>query len=138
MADVTANLPIGQQVSLPGHFNVPVVLEAARPLGRGFECRVRLPDGTLDEAVHLSVVDLFKFALLLVIAIGSEIGCVVQDEGVGTVRFDEVVAEYLRTFATSRPIGACWFRTCGRLAVFAEVRVEGVVLFDDQHDVLDL
>ena len=51
MADVTANLPIGLQVSLPGHFNVPVVLEAARPLGKGFECRVRLPDGTLDEAV---------------------------------------------------------------------------------------
>src|SRR5258707_8633846 len=44
-------LPIGQQVSLPGHFDVPVVLEAARPLGKGFECRVRLPDGTLDEAV---------------------------------------------------------------------------------------
>lgn len=44
-------LPLGQQVSLPGHFDVPVVLEAARPLGKGFECRVRLPDGTLDEAV---------------------------------------------------------------------------------------
>jgi superfamily II DNA or RNA helicase len=26
-------------------------LEAARPLANGFECRVRLPDGTLDEAV---------------------------------------------------------------------------------------
>jgi hypothetical protein len=51
MPDTTANLPIGQQVSLPGHFNVPVVLEAARPVGRGFECRVRLPDGSLDEAV---------------------------------------------------------------------------------------
>src|SRR6267142_1553126 len=47
-------LPIGQQVSLPGHFNVPVVLEAARPLAKGFECRVRLPDGTLEEAVVLS------------------------------------------------------------------------------------
>src|ERR1044071_2738165 len=44
-------LPIGQQISLPGHFDVPVVLEAARPLGKGFECRVRLPDGTLEEAV---------------------------------------------------------------------------------------
>ncbi|MBI4026693.1 MAG: DUF3883 domain-containing protein [Verrucomicrobia bacterium] len=44
-------LPIGQQVSLPGHFDVPVILEATRPLGKGFECRVRLPDGTLDEAV---------------------------------------------------------------------------------------
>jgi hypothetical protein len=26
-------------------------LKAARPIGKGFECRVRLPDGTLDEAV---------------------------------------------------------------------------------------
>jgi len=50
IADVSA-LPIGRQVVLPGHFDVPVVLEAARPLGQGFECRVRLPDGTLDEAV---------------------------------------------------------------------------------------
>jgi hypothetical protein len=41
----------GQQVSLPGHFDTPVVLEAARPLTKGFECRVRLPDGTLEEAV---------------------------------------------------------------------------------------
>ncbi|MBI4028201.1 MAG: DUF3883 domain-containing protein [Verrucomicrobia bacterium] len=45
------SLPIGLQVSLPGHFNVPVVLEGTRPLAKGFECRVRLPDGTLDEAV---------------------------------------------------------------------------------------
>jgi hypothetical protein len=44
-------LPIGKQVSLPGHFDVPVTLEAARPLGKGFEIRVRLPDGSLDEAV---------------------------------------------------------------------------------------
>ena len=45
------DLPIGKPVSLPGHFDVPVTLEAARPLGKGFECRVRLPDGSLDEAV---------------------------------------------------------------------------------------
>ena len=38
-------------MSLPGHFDKPVVLESARPLAKGFECRVRLPDGTLDEAV---------------------------------------------------------------------------------------
>ena len=46
---------IGTQVSLTGHFDVPVRLEDARPLGvngsAGFECRVRLPDGTLEEAV---------------------------------------------------------------------------------------
>jgi len=45
---------IGQRIILPGHFDVPV-LEDARPLGSdgpaGYECRVRLPDGTLDEAV---------------------------------------------------------------------------------------
>ena len=44
-------LPIGRQVTIPGHFSVPVVLEDARPLGAGYECRVRLPDGTLDEAI---------------------------------------------------------------------------------------
>src|SRR5205809_5940217 len=51
MASEQISLPIGKQVSLPGHFDVLVVLEAARPLGKGFECRVRLPNGTLDEAV---------------------------------------------------------------------------------------
>ena len=46
---------VGTQVSLKGHFDVPVRLEDARPLGlngsAGFECRVRLPDGTLEEAI---------------------------------------------------------------------------------------
>ena len=46
---------IGKQLRLPGHFDVPVVLEEARKLGSsdrsGYECRVRLPDGTLEEAV---------------------------------------------------------------------------------------
>ncbi|RLC12746.1 MAG: hypothetical protein DRH43_00775 [Deltaproteobacteria bacterium] len=55
----------GQRISLPGHFDVPVVLEDARPLGptcagdaagrsdasTGYECRVRLPGGSLEEAV---------------------------------------------------------------------------------------
>ena len=40
---------------LTGHFDVPVVLEYLRPLGAngsaGYECRVRLPDGSLEEAV---------------------------------------------------------------------------------------
>ena len=44
-------IPIGQKVELPGHFDVPVVIEAIRPLGSGYECRVRLPDGSLEEAV---------------------------------------------------------------------------------------
>lgn len=51
----TPGLPIGQRVELPGHFDTPVVLEDARALGpRGsgtYECRVRLPDGSLDEVV---------------------------------------------------------------------------------------
>jgi hypothetical protein len=51
MGGTKAQLPIGRQVSLPGHFDLPVTLESARPLGKGFECRVRLHDGTLDEAV---------------------------------------------------------------------------------------
>jgi superfamily II DNA or RNA helicase len=51
MNEPETKLPLGRAVSLPGHFDVPVVLEAARRLGKGFECRVRLPDGTLDEAV---------------------------------------------------------------------------------------
>ena len=46
-----AQLPVGQVVSLPGHFDTSVVLEDARRLGTGFECRVRLPNGTLDEVV---------------------------------------------------------------------------------------
>ncbi len=45
---------MGQRISLPGHFDVPVILEDARPLGSddttGYECRVRLPDGSLEEA----------------------------------------------------------------------------------------
>lgn len=55
MAEQDLKLPIGARISLPGHFDVPVLLEGVRPLGldgaAGYECRVRLPDGTLDETV---------------------------------------------------------------------------------------
>jgi len=55
MADTNLTQYIGKRITLHGHFDVPVVLEDARPLGSdgsaGYECRVRLPDGTLDEAV---------------------------------------------------------------------------------------
>ncbi|RKY23901.1 MAG: hypothetical protein DRP79_08540 [Planctomycetota bacterium] len=51
MVDDPTTLPIGQRVSLPGHFDVPVILEDARSLGNGYECRVRLPDGSLEETV---------------------------------------------------------------------------------------
>ncbi len=43
--------PLGRRIELPGHFAEPVVLESVRPLGDGYECRVRLNDGTPDEAI---------------------------------------------------------------------------------------
>ncbi|MBN1459426.1 MAG: DEAD/DEAH box helicase family protein [Armatimonadetes bacterium] len=43
--------PLGQKVRLPGHFPEPVVLQGVRPIGSGYECRVRLLDGTPDEAI---------------------------------------------------------------------------------------
>ena len=43
--------PVGQRVTLPGHFLEPVMLENIRFIGSGYECRVRLPDGTPDEAI---------------------------------------------------------------------------------------
>ncbi len=55
MAEAPLAALIGRRVSLPGHFDAPVVLEDVRPLGAdgaaGYECRVRLPDGALEEAV---------------------------------------------------------------------------------------
>ncbi len=46
---------IGQHLSLTGHFDVPVLLEEARPLSSddsaSYECRVRLPNGSLEETV---------------------------------------------------------------------------------------
>jgi len=47
----TDSFPLGQRVSLPGHFQEPVILEAVRHLGAGYECRVRLLDGTPDETI---------------------------------------------------------------------------------------
>ena len=55
MAEAPLSTQIGRRVSLPGHFDVPVILEDVRPLGAdgstGYECRVRLPGGALEEAV---------------------------------------------------------------------------------------
>jgi superfamily II DNA or RNA helicase len=55
MAENRLSTQIGHRISLPGHFDVPVILEDVRALGAdgsaGYECRVRLPDGTLEEAV---------------------------------------------------------------------------------------
>ena len=55
MAEHRLSTQIGHRISLPGHFDVPVILEDVRALGTdgsaGYECRVRLPDGTLEEAV---------------------------------------------------------------------------------------
>jgi len=44
-------LPVGQKITLPGHFDHDVTLEGVRPLGKGFEFRVRLASGMLDEAI---------------------------------------------------------------------------------------
>ncbi|MCX7047276.1 MAG: helicase-related protein [Candidatus Sumerlaeota bacterium] len=49
--NIPREFPIGQRILLPGHFSGPVVLESVRPIGASFECRVRLLDGALDEAV---------------------------------------------------------------------------------------
>ncbi|MFQ6008414.1 MAG: DEAD/DEAH box helicase, partial [Candidatus Zixiibacteriota bacterium] len=52
MTDNEVRFPLGQRVIVPGHFNEPVILEAVRKLGTsGYECRFRLPDGNLEEAV---------------------------------------------------------------------------------------
>ena len=55
MSEHPFSAQIGNRVSLTGHFDVPVVVEDLRPLGAngsaGFECRVRLPNGELEEAV---------------------------------------------------------------------------------------
>ena len=55
MAEQPLSARIGNRVDLTGHFDVPVEMEDVRPLGAGgsagFECRVRLADGTLEEAV---------------------------------------------------------------------------------------
>ena len=43
--------PIGHKIQIPGHFAGPVTLESVRALGHGYECRVRLADGSPDEAI---------------------------------------------------------------------------------------
>jgi SNF2 family DNA or RNA helicase len=44
-----SGLPLGQKVMLAGHFDQAVVIEGVRRVGKGFECRVRLASGALDE-----------------------------------------------------------------------------------------
>ncbi|MGD0767478.1 MAG: helicase-related protein [Tepidisphaeraceae bacterium] len=51
MPDSEINLLVGKPIPMPGHFDTPVVLEEIRRLGAGYECRVRLPNGSLDEVV---------------------------------------------------------------------------------------
>ena len=43
--------PIGQKINLPGHFNETVTLEAVREIFDGYELRVRLSNGSLEEAI---------------------------------------------------------------------------------------
>ena len=61
MPDTQPSLPIGQQVSLPGHFNTPVVLESARRFASSmlaiFEPirrRLEKQQALLDELEHLA------------------------------------------------------------------------------------
>ncbi len=42
---------VGRTLDIPGHFTGPVLVEAVRPLGNGFELRVRRASGQLEEAV---------------------------------------------------------------------------------------
>lgn len=42
---------VGQSIRLLGHFDEPVLIEAVRPLGSGFELRVRRGNGSLEETV---------------------------------------------------------------------------------------
>ena len=55
MGENPLSAQVGNRISLLEHFDVPVILEDVRPLGTdgsaGYECRVRLPDGALEEAV---------------------------------------------------------------------------------------
>ncbi len=55
MASGELNLPVGKRITLAGHFEGPVTLEAVRALSPdardGFECRVRLADGRLEETI---------------------------------------------------------------------------------------
>ena len=43
-------LPTSGRIQLPGHFDTPVILEQAETLPKGYDCRVRLSDGSLEEA----------------------------------------------------------------------------------------
>ena len=55
MASGELTLPVGQRITLAGHFEGLVTLEAVRVLSPdvrdGFECRVRLADGRLEETI---------------------------------------------------------------------------------------
>jgi len=49
--DTRSEVSIGQKITLAGHFLGLVTLEGVRWIGGGYECRVRLSDGTPDEAI---------------------------------------------------------------------------------------
>lgn len=52
MGGTYAQLANGQQLSHPGQFDQPVVLEAAKPLSNGFERRARSLDGIASTSVE--------------------------------------------------------------------------------------
>ena len=51
MPNELTTFPIGQQVARSGHFTAPIVLEAARLLGNGFEGSNRLSNARLNPHV---------------------------------------------------------------------------------------
>ena len=55
MAKNRLSTQIGRPITLPGRFDLPVLLEDVRALGAdgsaGYECRIRLPDGIFKEGV---------------------------------------------------------------------------------------
>ena len=58
MVEAHLSAQVGRRLSLPGHFDGPVTVEDIRSIGvdgsTGYECRVRLPNGALEEAVITS------------------------------------------------------------------------------------
>ena len=73
---------------MPGHFDQAVTLEGVRSLGKGFECRVRLATGMLDETVISE----------------DEAHALIGDDGGDTANVAPVDAEQIRLLVESTRI----------------------------------
>ncbi len=56
---------VGHRARLPGHFAELVLVEAVRPLGVGYELRVRRPSGQSEETVLLKMLPQPRLRFLL-------------------------------------------------------------------------